>query len=228
MPYPIICLEGPDGGGKTTLAKTLQAKLGAHYLHSTYRFKGKMAAYHWAQLRKAVRLAQSKPVILDRWWPSEVVYANVYRSGPEKGYYYKDLHSVAKLYGMSYVFCCPTRWENYWEWYQAHYQKDQEMYPLSEPHVNMVWMNYRDIMLRDYFDFNRDILHYYAVNLDAYRCDFFADYIIGRFRTWIGQQSIERKNAIRALSANWREIGRDKKPVVVPETYVKPFQGSLL
>jgi adenylate kinase family enzyme len=226
--YPIICVEGPDGGGKTTLAQTLQAKLGAHYLHSTYRFKGKMAAYHWAQLRTAIRLAQSKPVILDRWWPSEIVYSNVYRSGPEQGYHYKDLHNVAKLYGMSYVFACPTRWEHYWEWYQNHYEKDKEMYPLSEPHVNMAWMNYRDIMLRDYYIFERDILHYYSVVLDAYRCDFFADHIINRFKIWIGQQGPERKQAIRDLSANWREIGRCPSPLPTTETYRKPIQGSFL
>lgn len=225
MPYPIFILEGPDGGGKTTLARTLQAKLGAHYIHSTYKFKGHMYAYHWAQLRKAVRLAQTKPVIMDRWWPSEIVYGNTYRNGPERGYDYKALHAVAKKYGASYTFCCPTRWEMYWEWYQAHYAKDKEMYPLSEPHVNMVWMNYRDIMLRDYFDFERDILHYYSVPLDAYRCDFFADYIITRFKFWVGQQSAERKQVIRDM--RWQDIGR-LPPEPTPETYRKPIQGSFL
>jgi len=224
MPYPIFILEGPDGGGKTTLAKTMQAKLGAHYLHATYRFKGHMYAYHWAQLRKAIRLAQTKPVIMDRWWPSEVVYGNTYRNGPEAGYDYKALHKAAKLYGCSYVFCCPTRWEQYWEWYQNHYQRDKEMYPLSEPHVNMVWMNYRDIMLRDYFDFERDILHYYSVVLDAYRCDFFADYIINRFRVWVGQQSPERRAEMRAV--DWRTVGRQKLSQQ-EQSYVRPMQQEM-
>ncbi len=225
MPYPVFVLEGPDGAGKTTLAKTLQRKLGAHYLHATYKFKGRMAAYHWAIARQAIRLAQEKPVILDRWWPSEIVYSNVYRNGPEQNYHYKDLHSVAKLYGFSYIFCCPTRWEHYWEFYQKHYTKDKEMYPLSEPHVNMVWTNYRDIMLRDYFEFNRDILHYYSVVLDAYRCEFFADYCIKRFKLWIGQQSPERRKEIREL--DWRTIGRHPT-VAKEETYTKPAQLNLL
>lgn len=225
--YPVFVLEGPDGGGKTTLAKTLQAKLGAHYLHSTYKFKGKMAAYHYAQLRKALRLAQTKPVVLDRWWPSEIVYGNTYRDGPEKGYFYKDLHKVGKLYGFSYVFCCPTRWEHYWEWYQSHYTRDKEMYPLSEPHVHMVWMNYRDIMLRDYFNFERETLHYYSVVLDQYRCNFFADHIISRFKLWLNNQSEERKQQIRDLSENWRDVGR-QLPSPEAETYRKPIQMGLL
>ena len=42
MSYPIIVLEGPDGSGKTTLARHLVELLGAEYLHLTYRWPTKM------------------------------------------------------------------------------------------------------------------------------------------------------------------------------------------
>jgi hypothetical protein len=204
MKYPVFVLEGADCTGKSTMAEVLVRKTGAHYIHSTYRWKGRMGAYHWAQLRKAVRLAETKPVVMDRWWPSEVVYGNVYRNGPEKGYDWRELHHYADLLGFSYTFCLPLRWDQYWEFAKEHYHNQDQMYKLDEARINFVWMNYRDMMIDAYRTFDRERLHYYNVVLDRYRCNMFANHIITRWKGWMSQQSDQRKELIR--STTWRDV----------------------
>lgn len=77
----IVVLEGANATGKTSLAKELCSRYEAVVMHQTYRFKASIFNYHTAVLRKAIKLAETKLVILDRLWMSEEVYAHVYRGG---------------------------------------------------------------------------------------------------------------------------------------------------
>ena len=184
-------------------------------------------AYHWAQLRKAIRLAQTKPVVMDRWWPSEIAYGNVYRSGPEAGYHYEDLHRVAKLYGVSYTFCMPMRFEQYWERFTKDYKKDQEMYPLNEGKYNHLWRIYRDLAF-DVRLFDRELLEYYNLVLDQYRCDWFARHIIQRWKAYVNLSHPETKIKMKELSSDWKSLGRVAQPVSnIRLPSAKPTQLSL-
>ena len=216
--FPIICLEGPDGTGKSTLASVLAQKTGGVVMHQTYRYKGHMNTYHWAVLQHALRLAEERTVILDRWWPSEIAYGNTYRGGPENPYEFEYMRDISKIAGMSYVFCCP-RWEQYWPRYQADYKAHNEMYDLDEATVNMVWRHYRDIMLREYHHFNRMTFHNYNLVLDQYRCDFFAGCILRGYMTWRDNATPETRAARVAI--NWRnyrdELERYRELAVATE-----------
>ena len=101
----IIILDGPDGTGKTTLAKMLQKKLKAAYLHLTYRWKEKIFDYHTAAIRFAAR--KNKPIILDRWWPSEAIYAKGYRGGSDWPLQGRMCDRIARKFGAVYVYCLP-------------------------------------------------------------------------------------------------------------------------
>ena len=101
----IIILDGPDGTGKTTLAKMLQKKLKADYLHLTYRWKEKIFDYHTAAIRFAAR--KNKPIILDRWWPSEAIYAKGYRGGSDWPLQGRMCDRIARKFGAVYVYCLP-------------------------------------------------------------------------------------------------------------------------
>src|SRR4051812_32135439 len=82
MSSGIILIDGPDGAGKTTLAEEFAKKYDTVYLHQRYRWRNKMFAYHTSALRKAVRLAsRGKLAIVDRQWPFELIYGQVYRGG---------------------------------------------------------------------------------------------------------------------------------------------------
>jgi len=104
----IICLEGADGTGKSTLAEAFRKELGAEtYLHAGCKYVRRMHLYHTAILRHAVDRVErtGRPVILDRWWPSELVYAAVYRGGTRWPLMGRMMDRVFTRYGGVYVVC---------------------------------------------------------------------------------------------------------------------------
>ena len=73
----IIILEGPDGSGKSTLAEKLSKQTGYPVVHraapkSEDEKKAMMQMYQQA-------IAESKDIIFDRCWYSEMVYGPVMR-----------------------------------------------------------------------------------------------------------------------------------------------------
>lgn len=75
----IVILEGPDGAGKSTLAKALQAE----FPKSVLLHNGPQAGLSSTDLYNAyftqLRKAAQQPVILDRCWVSENVYGPIHR-----------------------------------------------------------------------------------------------------------------------------------------------------
>lgn len=117
--YPIIVLEGPDGVGKTSLGEALTEYLGAKYLHLTYRFRNKMDLYHSAAIRLCARWADKQPVILDRWWISEILYAEAYRGGSPFIKRHFLLEHIANQMGVTYVMCLPEDRQQYFDHYMS-------------------------------------------------------------------------------------------------------------
>ena len=213
MAYPIFILEGPDNGGKSTLAKALARKCGAEIVHSTYRFKGRMAAYHLAQFRKALRIAQNKPVVLDRWWPSEVAYGNTFRDGCEYAQNLPFYQQLGHDYWCSYTYCMPARWEEYWSWCLKVWNQSEEMYEPDEAKYHWLWMNYRDMMF-DHRNINNrsNVLQYFNVTLEAWRdgdSSKFAGYIIARMMNNLRYLAKpEEKDLMNRMAYHWKLVGR--------------------
>lgn len=107
--FPIIVLEGADCSGKTTLARKLVNISGGHYMHLTYRWPEKMFEYQLAAVHRAVKLSKTMPVIIDRLWVSEAIYAKVYRGGSPWPYTGRCLDRILKRYGVLYVGCIRKR-----------------------------------------------------------------------------------------------------------------------
>lgn len=126
----IILLEGSDGTGKTTLAKAICKKLNAHYLHATYRFKDKMFAYHTVLLYKAVELIlkTNRPVVIDRLWASEAVYAEVFRGGSQWGLMGRFMERVINKMGSMHIFCLVDNYDEYIKKYTRLKSERSEMY----------------------------------------------------------------------------------------------------
>jgi hypothetical protein len=209
MKYPIFVIEGPDNSGKTTLANQLMAKTNAHYLHATYKFKGRMMLYHIALLRKAVRIAETRPVVLDRWFPSELVYGNVYRNGPEPEYHpnWMGLQWYARHLGISFTYCCPMRFEEYIDFCKAGYHNRDQMYKFDEAKLNHIWRAYRNLWHDTYHVYDRNLLQVFSAPQDIWKGDRFANYIINQKKVWNGLQPAEVKDFIRTI--DWRSITLD-------------------
>lgn len=81
-----VC-EGIDGSGKTTLAKTIQRKLGWPLTH--------VAQPGNPDIEQMIRLVESSPLVFDRFHLSPVVYGQYFRGGPD--YHEFDLWALEGL-----------------------------------------------------------------------------------------------------------------------------------
>lgn len=129
----IIVLEGPDCVGKTTFANELMDFVGrdiCHYMHLTYRWPDKMWEYHLAAIKRAIRMftEEGKLVIIDRWWPSEALYAHVYRNGSRWPMAGRMLHRLMLRYAGVYVCCIPENFVAQQQRFAARCKAGGEMY----------------------------------------------------------------------------------------------------
>jgi thymidylate kinase len=82
----VYIIEGPDGVGKSTLAKEIAKQKNAHVIHSSFNKSWDIKDYHIKLMTHAKNLEKSGiPIVLDRWAPSEQVYGDVFRGGPRYG-----------------------------------------------------------------------------------------------------------------------------------------------
>jgi len=70
----LLLLEGPDGGGKTTLAKSVFSHL--RYVHNGPLTTTDPTEMFWEQLRNLVP-NDGTSVVVDRSWPSEMIYGRL-------------------------------------------------------------------------------------------------------------------------------------------------------
>lgn len=123
----LIYLEGPDGSGKTTLAKTLCAKGNAIYLHDTYRGRNQFK-FTIALLRRAWKLQKlGKNVVLDRSWIGDNIYSRIFRPG-RQGAWVRWAHGITERMGAITVIALPAERERYIQDYNALKGERPEMY----------------------------------------------------------------------------------------------------
>lgn len=101
----LIIIEGPDGCGKTTLANKLFQKEGGDYVHLTYQEN--IWDYQTKELWRAIEHCHERLVIVDRHWPSEQVYAKVYRNGSVMAHSARAMDRVIRKHAGLYVFAVP-------------------------------------------------------------------------------------------------------------------------
>ena len=126
--HQILVLEGSDGTGKTTLAKRICEETGAHYMHLTYRWKDRMAFYHMAEFERALKRSEHQPVVIDRWYPSELIYAKAYRGRTAWPYMYRMLDRVALKHQVGFIMCLPSDKAGYLADYERLKGEREEMY----------------------------------------------------------------------------------------------------
>lgn len=103
----VIVLEGPDGAGKTTLAEALCKKYDGHYIHRTWRKGMDVFDHHTEALQIANQLAHEQLVVIDRLWPSEAIYGQVYRKESDYKHNSRAMDRVLLRMSALYVLCVP-------------------------------------------------------------------------------------------------------------------------
>ena len=105
---PLIILEGPDCVGKTTLGKEISKEFGGMYFHATASktLFPAMQAYQTSILDNVeTNIAMYRACVLDRHWPSEIVYGNVYRKETANGFNPEPhIERIRALHGI-YIMC---------------------------------------------------------------------------------------------------------------------------
>lgn len=143
----IIVLEGADGTGKTTLANVLQNTFpGSKYIHATWsrELDCRMLEYHMGILSEAYNFIQKTnlPVIIDRLWLSEAIYAEVFRSGSRYPQEAKIIDKFIEMIGGINIMCLSDNLKKHAERFDILKSERLEMYQ-NVSHVvqiyNKIW-----------------------------------------------------------------------------------------
>ena len=146
----IVILEGPDGSGKTTLAKELQERFGLRYHHEGPPPANIPPLYHYARVLEDYR---GSDVVIDRFALGERIYGPIIRGkdglGPEG---WKLIRRQIAAAGAIEVLCLPdylTVRENWSKRSATELLKKTELF-------NQSYRAYSDFVLddRNYFVYN--------------------------------------------------------------------------
>lgn len=104
----LYILEGPDGGGKTTLGKELSARLSVPVdNHGPYKGEQQIWKHYFDSMIPAY--SGERDVILDRCWLAEPIYGEVYRDGLNRVEHWQQriLEYVARECSAVIIWCLP-------------------------------------------------------------------------------------------------------------------------
>jgi thymidylate kinase len=105
----LFIIEGPDCSGKSTLARHIAVQKDAVYIHASgaKSLHQAMQEYHESLFAIAAQnLEMGRNVVMDRFWPSEVVYGQALRPGLHERIYDADKFQILlSARDVSYVFC---------------------------------------------------------------------------------------------------------------------------
>lgn len=105
-----ILIEGPDGSGKSVLARTLKNCFNAEYFHNTYEADDSIFLAQNTHLLHYLETTHDN-VIIDRWLPSEYVYGNIFR-GKSRVSTVEEITNRLHLFDYV-IFCLPYDYNKY-------------------------------------------------------------------------------------------------------------------
>lgn len=112
----IYIIEGPDGAGKTTLAKQIkEASPGSQILHFGAPETDEDAERYWQIYFQALKEHAGETIILDRSWYSDMVYGPIMRNRLEMTPQHKEmLELTVRALGGGIVIYCTGSQQRLW------------------------------------------------------------------------------------------------------------------
>lgn len=157
----LYILEGPDGCGKSTVAKTIQSVTGYPIIHLTYFSDPEKMQAQYDYIEGMLRdwlfnSGDGDGYILDRFLLSNKVYQTVFQNGP----IVKNYDSLYKLIenqnmaNVTYIHCLPNDKDRYLEHFKKMKEQREELYTDMDK-MSQVYDLYRegfeDEFLYDHF-----------------------------------------------------------------------------
>ena len=104
----LIILEGADGVGKSTLGRRLARELNGFYFHATAT-KTLIPAMRDYQINLMENIEENaqlnRCVIMDRFWPSELIYGAIFRPDNPHGFSFREIEVRCDALDAIYVCC---------------------------------------------------------------------------------------------------------------------------
>lgn len=130
----LIIIEGPDGAGKTTLAKKLSSSTSKQIVHCGSALRKKSDFYSYTK----------QQIILDRSWYSELVYGEVFREGSqisEEEMF--ELEMSAEQVSGALIIYCRADLETLWK-------RCKNTEPFTKKQVSQVLEEYDKLLLNSF------------------------------------------------------------------------------
>jgi thymidylate kinase len=141
-----ILIEGPDGSGKTTLAKTLREVFHAEYVHYEYEPNNDIYIQQVEDVLSLIK-ASNENIIVDRFIPSEIIYGSILRDSVRM-VYNKDNKWLEEMMSNfdSIIFCLPFDKERYLQTFK---KLSEQRYELVEDikQISKVYNYYQDLFV---------------------------------------------------------------------------------
>lgn len=125
----LICLDGVDASGKTTLANTIAEMTGGEVIHLTWspELEAVMHQYRTSAIDYAAALGKDRVVVLERPWLSNYVYGAVYRNNETHERILRWKRKAEEQAAVS-VYSIPSKRDVWLDNYMAMAENREEMY----------------------------------------------------------------------------------------------------
>jgi thymidylate kinase len=148
----IYVLEGADGTGKSTLANEIAAQKKTSVIHSYFDPSWDIRHHHMDMLDAALKVSKWRPVVLDRWAHSELVYGTVFRGNPG----YDVQQAIKKLNNRDDIVWIICENDNTIQNHLRNRELRNEMFD----DMSDVVLMFRSIVRAEEFDGTRKWIHY--------------------------------------------------------------------
>lgn len=138
----LFIVEGPDCSGKSTFAKHLATQRNATYIHASgaKSLHTAMQDYHKSLLSDAKVNLLNRDVVMDRFWPSELVYGQIFRPHmSDRVYDFVEILPLVATLNPTYIFCDDPEVEN------RHAKQQDQDHPYNAVQFAMVVDSYRKL-----------------------------------------------------------------------------------
>lgn len=180
----LIILDGPDACGKTTLGEKLVREFDGLYIHCEGKRFDDMFNYQTEELVKATKMCDKQLVVIDRLWPSEMCYANVFRKGTKFPHQGRLMDRVIRKHAGIYVFCLPLDPLSYFKRHEDNLDPD---HPYDNVNLGKVCDQYKD--LYNSMKHRPDVTKY-RIEVEGKRLKTFVYELAYDLRQWQGRQYV--------------------------------------